>query len=169
MNKTLPASSPGHMSGNTPFRFNLKEIEKCIQGLKEISVTLPNNKKITSQIIQSHGAIRLGTMLIGSQTMYCTDHGDVLSRCHMPYTNGLVWYEGYGGLEHQHGSVVDISRLQNIKQLALLAFPVKQSYNSLTTDFRHTRFLHTYDVIAHGLLCAHNIRAHAPTRITKRI
>lgn len=145
---------------NTDKLFDLAAFIGCLEDLREM---FPNDvtadTHLTAELIHSHGAVRLGTMLVGSDTkagLYTTDDDRVLARAPLPYTRGLMWLEGNEGLEHQHSWVVGLHRLQRIKQLSLLAFPVRQGQSTFALDFNHTRFMHTYDVITHGLLCAHN-------------
>ncbi len=109
--------------------------------------------------IHKHGITSLGTMSIASMRHgedFTTGDDWFLARAFLPYTNGLFWLEGTFGIAHQLGWVVELQRLMRIKQLSLLCFPVRQGEPSCSIDFHHTRFLHTYDVIVHGLLCAHN-------------
>lgn len=140
--------------------FEIEEVHRCKKGLKKIASEIKRGR-ITAKKIRKLGVIRLGTMLVGSGnfgSLYTTDHPSVMARCWLPYTGGLIWLEGDHGLEHQQSWVVDLHRLQSIKQLSLLCFPVKQGSNQHSIDFRHTRFMHTYDVISIGLLCAHNTK-----------
>lgn len=138
--------------------FDLQAIEICRQELGEAARRLEDRQKITGSLIENLGMITLGTMAIGSQEkgILCTGN-NMLAHGKLPFTSGVIWAEGHGGLEHQQENVIGLGRLRSIKQLSLLGFPVKQGQLSYAIGFGHTRFLHTYDVIAIGLICAHNV------------
>jgi hypothetical protein len=153
--------------------FRLSDFTECEQNLKELGVVIPQDTRITSDLITENKSITLGDFLISSSTsnprLYTTDNPHVFGRAPLPYTPALAWFEGHGGLAFQMSQVVELSRLQNIKQLSLLSPPVHQNILMSTTDFHHTRFLHTYDVYAIGMLCAHNVGVHGKDLLALRI
>lgn len=154
-------------------RFRLGDFYECEGILSHVlAKVVPPETRITQELIGQYGAIALpGGVVIGSfrtnSNFYHTQSSAILGRSNLPYSE-LMWLEGVDSIPHQLCWVVGLARLNLIKQLSLLHFPVTQGMSISSGDFCHTRFLHTGDVVATGMLCAHNAAAAGKLKLSRK-
>lgn len=139
-------------------RFSLKSAQLSEFQLTTLAQKIAKNQRITSALLNERQAIIIGDFILSKNIdLYTTDDQSVMARCHLPYTNGVAWFEGWDGLAHQQSWVTGLARLHNIKQLSLLGYPVGQGLPQFSMEFHHTRLVHTYDVYTIGMIIAHNL------------
>jgi hypothetical protein len=139
-------------------KFSLRDFQAAERSLLTLAKPAKPEERITRDLLRKKTAITLGDFILSDDhPLYTTDHQVVFARANLPYTDGVAWFEAESGLAHQLGWTVNLGRLRGIKQLALLGPPVCQNRRQTTLTFNHDRFLHTYDVYALGMICAHNM------------
>ena len=152
----VAAKEPEGLSFDT--RFSLESAQSSELQLTELAQNIAKDQRITNTLLNERQAIIIGDFILSRNTnLYTTHSQTVLARCHLPYTNGVAWFEGSEGIAHQQSWVTGLSRLSNIKQLSLLGYPVGQGLHQFSMEFNHTRLVHTYDVYAIGMIIAHNL------------